>query len=137
MPFRSYVIIGLCLIITGVGSVGMSWTYGPHKSLEAQIEEVLSNDSDPISLSRNFSPYCALGTCPKVSATTRVQGGISDVDRDIKEALNRRQYSSVDGGGKWTPYQLGDLYVRYWVERIDTQTVLVHWESGGGRAPLE
>jgi hypothetical protein len=137
MPFRSYIIIGLCLIITGVGIVGISWTYGSHKNLETQIEEFLSNDTDPIHLSRNYSPYCALGACPKVSATTRVQGGIADVDRDIQESLSRYQYKSVDGGGKWAPYQRGDLYVRYWVERLDSQTVLVHWESGEGRAPLE
>jgi len=127
---RTFLIIALCAALTGGGTVGASWVAGPHKSLQNELETMLSDDLGLTDVSRNFSPYCALGSCPKVSAQSLVKLEPSGAVARIRQELLRREYVAGDGDPIWKEYTRKGVILKYRVEPSDGEVSRVFWEIG-------
>jgi len=131
MPFRSVVIWCFCTLAVGVAAVIGSRTYGPHRYLEDRIDEILEGDEAEGGVGRNLSPYCFLGSCPKVSKRTRFSGGTREAERSILEGLRRYQYSAALGESGWRTYARDDAEIRYRIGRSEDGGAILYWEARG------
>lgn len=131
MPFRSVVILCLCALAVGVAAVAGSRTYGPHHYLEERIDEILESDEDDGDVGRNLSPYCFLGSCPKVSKRTRFSGSVREVESAVLDGLRRHQYSAAFGGAGWRTYVRNDATIRYRIGRSEDGGATLYWEAQG------
>lgn len=129
---RTLLVILACFTVTCVGAVAMSWGVGPHRVLLNEIDTVLDDDSNLVEVERNYSPYCFIGSCPKVAARSEVQLGPSEASSAIRVALLRRGYSPGDGDPVWSEYSRKGQILRFRVEAGNRGYSSLFWEIGRG-----
>lgn len=126
MPLRSLFVILACIATTATGAVAMSWRYGPHHNLETVVAGMLTIDTPVSGPERNLSPYCFTGSCPRVEITTRLDRNLSETERWVRKALERRGYEAVDGGAS---YRLDGVRISYDITKDGSSGARIHWSA--------
>lgn len=134
MPFRSFAIIAVCVTIIATAAIGTSRLYGTHRALEDRIDELVSVDSAVGKVKKNLSPYCFLGSCPKVSKTTETDLDITETERLVLSGLRRYQYEPGVGTKQWRSYNRAKTVLRIRIERRgDGFGSVIYWEASATR----
>ncbi len=129
---RSFLVISVCFLLTCVGAVAISWTYGPHQQLQKELDMVLNDDTKLSDVKRNYSPYCALGSCPKVAATTELNLDPAKAAERLRRAMDQREFAAGDGDPVWSEYSRKGLILRYQITQIEGGSSRISWEIGRG-----
>jgi hypothetical protein len=126
MPLRTYVILLACAVTVAIGSIAMSWSFGPHHQLEQTLQTMLQDDTEG-SVRRNFSPFCAVGSCPKVSMTSTLPVDASQAESIVRLALARQSFDTEYDDGWYRSTRPGTS-IRYRILR-DGSLARIEWEA--------
>jgi hypothetical protein len=128
MPLRTVVFICCCVAAIFGASVWYSWSVGPHASLQTTLDALLLDD-DFGSVDRNLSPWCWTGSCPTVTAQSKMTASARATESSVNEALRVRGYT-LSRRGTWLVGRLAEHEVAARVSG-DERGSVIEWEAVG------